>query len=45
MAQLPGYEKSFLEDKLVVHTSSFVNGMYFIQAKTPKGIIVKKFVK
>ena len=39
------YKKSFLEDKLVVHTSSFVNGMYFIQAKTPKGIIVKKFVK
>ena len=39
------YEKSFLEDKLVVHTSSFVNGMYFIQVKTPKGIIVKKFVK
>ena len=39
------YEKSFLEDKLVVHTSSFVNGMYFIQVKTPKGIIVKNFVK
>lgn len=39
------YEKSFLEDKLVAHTSSFVNGMYFIQVKTPKGIIVKKFVK
>lgn len=39
------YEKSFLEDKLVVHTSSFVNGMYFIQVRTPKGIIVKKFVK
>jgi blue copper oxidase len=39
------YEKSFLEDKLVVHTSSFVNGMYFIQVRTPKGIIFKKFVK
>ena len=39
------YKKSFLEDKLVVHTSSFVNGMYFIQVRTPNGIIVKKFVK
>jgi blue copper oxidase len=39
------YSTSSFEDKVVIQTSSLPNGMYFIRVKTPKGIIVKKFVK